>query len=245
MGIHLTRDEFILKCSRVHENKYDYSKTEFLRLLDNITVICPIHGEFSIRANLLLHGSGCRKCGSISASKARRNLDQDIISRAKAIWGDQFDYSEMNFRGMRHFCKIKCNLCGEWFQQKMDKHINAKQNGCPNCASHLAWTRTSWIDYCENKNQLEPHVYIVRLFNDNESFVKIGITSNSVFSRMWKIPYQYEVIRQIIGDPKFVYDKENELHKKYKGFRYKPKIEFGGHTECFSLDILPLIDHLT
>lgn len=244
MGKVVTLEEFLDRCIKTHGDRYDYSKTYLDGLLCKTIVTCKIHGDFSVRANAHANGANCKKCGSESASKIRRHLDIDIIEKAKYIWGNQFDYSEMNFKGMRHPCKIKCNICGSYFYQKMDKHINAKQNGCPNCSSHITWTRTSWVNHCENKNQFEPCVYIVRLFNDSESFIKIGITSNTIFSRMKKIPYQYEVLKEIKGSPYSIYNKENELHRKFVKSKYVPIIPFGGQTECFSIDILPLIKDL-
>ena len=58
---------------------------------------------------------------------------------------------------------------------------------------------------------------------------------------MWKIPYQYELIKEIKGSPEFIWNKEKELHKNFKQYRYAPKIHFGGETECFNIEILNLI----
>lgn len=58
-----TTDEFIERASEIHQNKYDYSKTEYKSIFDKVTIICPIHGEFEQRANDHLNGHGCAKCG--------------------------------------------------------------------------------------------------------------------------------------------------------------------------------------
>ena len=52
------------------------------------------------------------------------------------------------------------------------------------------------------------------------------------------MPYSYEVIKEIKGSPDFIFDKENELQKLYKEFKYRPLIRFDGITECFNMSIL-------
>lgn len=42
----LTTKEFIEKAQKIHNNKYDYSKVEYVNAHMKICIICPIHGEF-------------------------------------------------------------------------------------------------------------------------------------------------------------------------------------------------------
>jgi very-short-patch-repair endonuclease len=57
-------EEFILRSSKLHDEKYDYSKVAYTKLHDFITVICPEHGEFEQIAYDHLAGHGCSKCQS-------------------------------------------------------------------------------------------------------------------------------------------------------------------------------------
>lgn len=59
----MSKDTFMQKAIQVHKDKYDYSKVEFTRAMDRVTIICPEHGEFHQRANNHLSGVGCPKCG--------------------------------------------------------------------------------------------------------------------------------------------------------------------------------------
>lgn len=54
--------EFIEKASNVHNNKYDYSKVQYISALKKVYIICNLHGEFLQRPNDHLNGSGCPKC---------------------------------------------------------------------------------------------------------------------------------------------------------------------------------------
>ena len=60
----MTSDEFIEKARKVHGDKYDYSKVEYVGTYDPITIICKEHGEFKQRANDHLSGHGCPICGN-------------------------------------------------------------------------------------------------------------------------------------------------------------------------------------
>jgi hypothetical protein len=62
-------NEFIRKASLIHNNKYDYSKSIYIRATSVLIIICPIHGEFKQTANQHLTGHGCRKCAALSISK--------------------------------------------------------------------------------------------------------------------------------------------------------------------------------
>ena len=52
----------------------------------------------------------------------------------------------------------------------------------------------------------------ISLKNNNEEFIKIGRTMNDMKTRFLgkrEMPYEYEVLKIVEGDPGFIYDKEN------------------------------------
>lgn len=55
-------ETFIADARRIHGDKYDYSKTEYISVFKPITIICPKHGDFSQTPNSHLHGHGCPRC---------------------------------------------------------------------------------------------------------------------------------------------------------------------------------------
>ena len=57
-----TTDEFISEVNKIFPN-YDYSKVIYKNAHTKILVICPEHGNFMIKPNTLLSGSGCGPCG--------------------------------------------------------------------------------------------------------------------------------------------------------------------------------------
>lgn len=69
-------DRFIAKASLVHDGKYDYSKTVYVRNRDSIIVICPVHGEFLQLAMHHLAGKGCKICAMSASNKETKWLNQ-------------------------------------------------------------------------------------------------------------------------------------------------------------------------
>ena len=53
---------FITKARKVHGDKYDYSKVDYVNNYTKVCIICPEHMEFWQEANSHLRGHGCPKC---------------------------------------------------------------------------------------------------------------------------------------------------------------------------------------
>lgn len=79
-------------------------------------------------------------------------------------------------------------------------------------------------------------IYIIKCYNSNEEFYKIGITTYTVKERFEgdsKLPYQHEVIGELKTNLYKAIHLEEKLHDMHSSHLYKPKIVFGGYTECF------------
>ena len=58
----LTKEQFIEKAINKHGNLYDYSKTNYIDMRSDITIICIKHGKFIKKARNFIEGRGCPKC---------------------------------------------------------------------------------------------------------------------------------------------------------------------------------------
>ena len=85
-----TTEEFIEKAKKVHGDRYDYSKVNYVNSHADITIICKKHGEFIQSATEHLSGRGCPNCAnSLLEEKIRTFLiDNNInfIQQAKFDW---------------------------------------------------------------------------------------------------------------------------------------------------------------
>ena len=47
----MKKEDFIEKAKKIHGNKYDYSRVEYINNKTKVCIICPEHGEFWQRPN--------------------------------------------------------------------------------------------------------------------------------------------------------------------------------------------------
>jgi very-short-patch-repair endonuclease len=120
-------DIFIEKASKIHGEKYDYSKVKYKSNKIPIKIGCNICND--VYEDIPLHhleGRGCKKCHIHLSTKT----NEDFIRDANNIHGSKYDYSLVNYTGVFVKIKIICKKHGE-FLQTPNHHLNGR--GCPNC----------------------------------------------------------------------------------------------------------------
>ncbi len=66
-----TTERFIERGRIKYGDKYDYSKVNYVNKKVHVTIICPIHGEFTqTPCNHLYNKYGCTECG-ITRNKSK------------------------------------------------------------------------------------------------------------------------------------------------------------------------------
>lgn len=126
-----TTEQFIAEATETHQGKYDYSLVAYTKNKAKVKIICPDHGEFEQEASRHLRGSGCRECGKIKMGNSHRKTNTQFIEEAKAIHGDRYDYSLVDYKHVKKEVKIICRIHGEFLQTRMT-HILLK-HGCQKC----------------------------------------------------------------------------------------------------------------
>lgn len=248
--IKLTKEEFISKAQLIHNNKYSYRLVDYINTRTKVVIMCnTCNKEFLQDPHSHLKGKGCKECcNQIRNLKNKTNgiliaaqAAKDFIIKARTIHGNKYQYDNSQYVNNRVNISIHCKACSKDFMQLPSHHLRG--SGCKICAiknkqSTSGWTKTSFTTACNKNNYGVGTLYILQCFNDNERFYKIGITSRSVkirFDSKGRMPYKYEIIKEITGDPGYIYNLEKELHSINKPNRYNPIIEFPGSAlECFS-----------
>ena len=163
----LTTKEFIIKASKIHNNKYDYSLVNYINGSTHIKINCYKHGIFESRANSHLQGAGCRKCSNENQSLTNINF----VLKAIGCHGNKYDYSSVIYTNNSTKVKISCPLHGE-FEQRPADHL--KLIGCPKCKSskgeikirktleeyEFNFIEQKTFDDCKNKNVLSFDFYL-------------------------------------------------------------------------------------
>lgn len=220
--------EYINECKKVHNNRYDYSHVIYKNGKSKIEIICPTHGMFIQEAFSHKSGCGCPLCAG------NYNLETDeVIKQFKKIHGNQYDYTKTNYKNAFTEVIITCREHGDFYQTPKS---HKKGSGCPECAVTIGHTKESYLEYC-NRYDGKTYLYLIRCFNEDEEFYKVGISRLGAkvrFDSRAKLPYSFEILEEILDDASLIWDLEKLAHKLMYKQKYKPKLEFHGKTECFS-----------
>src|ERR1035438_4959595 len=119
MGKKLTQEEFLHKCNETHNYKFNYSLVEYTDQTSVIIIKCPIHGEFTQKAHLHLHGAGgCIQCnGGVSMTP------EHFILRCNEIHNYKYDYSLTVYTNIGAKIIIKCPEHDEFTQNTDRKSV--------------------------------------------------------------------------------------------------------------------------
>ena len=120
-----TLKKYLEKSKKMHNNKYDYSKVNFINLSKKVIIICPIHGEFnqSLMDHSLPHG--CPKCSG------KNNNTEEWIEILSKRHNNKYDYSKFIFKHSTSKCEVICPEHGSFFISP-SKHKDG--GNCQSCA---------------------------------------------------------------------------------------------------------------
>lgn len=233
-----TTDEFILKAKLAHGDLYDYSLTKYINSRTGVDVICKKHGIFNQSPRSHIRGHHCPRCGADTTNSKQRKPVNEFIKSANVIHKNKYDYSKVKYNNNKDKIIIICPIHGE-FINSVNSHLVGR--GCSKCSNSLKgypynkWEKAGLV----SKNFESFKIYIVRCWDENESFFKIGKTYKSIKSRLGVgdytiIPYKYELIHKIEGSARAISELELELHKYNAKYKYLPNKNFAGKHECFS-----------
>ena len=127
-----TNEEYIDKCTKVHNGYYIYTQTKYTGCYNDVDVICPKHGLFTVPAYSHLQGHGCRKCANESnAIRLLKPLEEFIDDAKKVHPNEDIDYSKVKYCGAKIPVEIICPNGHHYFQSP-NKHLSG--HGCRYCA---------------------------------------------------------------------------------------------------------------
>ena len=131
MSKKLTTAEFIDRSHAIHKGKYDYSKTNYLGGGSEVTVICPVHGEFQQLAKNHLAGRGCYLCRNSNIGVSKRDNLSTFVKKAVEVHGAKYNYESVEYVDSSTKVAIVCPEHGTFYQSPA-KHLSGQN--CPECS---------------------------------------------------------------------------------------------------------------
>jgi hypothetical protein len=193
---------FIEKAKKVHGDKYDYSKVQYINNKTKVCIICPEHGEFYQKPNDHLSGKGCEKC-------AGRNLTtKEWIESAIKVHKQKYDYSKVEYiNGKTKVCII-CPEHGEFWQTPQD-HLS--KHGCPYCHESKLEKEVEKL-LMENNILFEKQKTFDWLLNRIHMRLDFFIPNINIAIECQGIQH-YEPIKRFGGEKGFIKTVERDLKK--------------------------------
>lgn len=222
----ITNEQYIQRLKDKFGDVYDYSLVNYTGAFNEVTIVCPTHGEFKKLASQALLSEGCPVCLKFT--------QDDFLAKAKSTHGNLYDYSAVKYINTKNYITIICREHGP-FEQTPRGHLDGR--GCPSCGvvSNLLANRSP-DDSCI--------VYYLKISYKGHFFWKIGITTKTIDVRYKLLEKDHALIadsQQITTTVKMALKIEHEFirvfgeHLEYRGHILK---NAKGGTECFGIDVL-------
>jgi len=173
LAVRKTTRKFVIESNIVHDFKYNYDKTNYVRNQLKVTITCPIHGDFTQTPLSHIQGSGCPYCnesrGEFEIAKFLKKYNinysrQHKFPDCRNIFELPFDFyiasagMVIEFDGLQHFQPVE-HFGGIKAYEALK--INDKIKS----------------DYCE-----ENYINLIRIkYTEFESIEKILLNNLSVF----------------------------------------------------------------
>lgn len=181
-----TEENFMKLAKEKYGDSIDFSKTKFVNSSTLTTFICKKHNlEFSRTPSQLIYKYGCPQCGKERIGQVYKKSYQQFLEEAKAVHGDTYTYYEDSYTKGSGKVKMKCNKCGNVFEQGVYLHVNG--GGCPKCYGHIPYSNES---FAAKANEIHKGYYDYSKINYTNSHTPIDIICpvHGVFSQM---PYKH------------------------------------------------------
>jgi len=242
MSKNLTQEQIIEQFRKIHGNKYDYSKVNYIKKHSEVCIICPIHGEFWMQPNNHIVGkNNCPKC-----SKKYKWTTEEWIEEAKRIHGNKYDYSKVKYIDAHTKVCIICPEHGEFWQSPTNHTHLTQHRGCPKCNKGIKYTQDEWIELA---NKRHVGIYDYSKVNYKDSNAKVCIFCKKCNNEFWQLPNAHMagqgcphckkskieiIVEKILNSKNILYFYE---YRKFKWLKNKKLLELDFYLPDYNIAI--------
>ena len=175
----MTQEQFLARCKEVHGDRYDYSKTVYVRMHDKVIITCKEHGDFEQQPMSHVQGRGCSVCGRASSEQARKTDPRVWVQKIAEKFPEKFDLTPvLSVSDTHESFFLTCKEHGE-FKTTVNRllHPDAKY-GCPTCgrkAGNAGKNQKSQEQFIADATAVHNGRYDYSLVNYTGAFDKVTI----------------------------------------------------------------------
>lgn len=229
------------------DNPYFMISSSYIKYLNDTTFkntpirVIEIDGDYITYVNTeTFEHSSCLKSNinidtMINITNKPNKYREEIIK----THGDKYNYDNCWPESTSDKVEIECPIHGKFSARVANLIYN--HSGCPGCANDLkGYTKHIFVNSCIKNNNGNGTLYLAKIKDDNEEFLKIGITSypntEKRFGELRRIYNEVTPILEINSEPAKVYSLEHYIHKHFVSKKYLPLKDFNGRQECYCVD---------
>ena len=159
-----------------------------------------------------------------------------FLERAREVHGDKYSYDSVVYAGIDTKVTIGCPVHGQ-FEQTPYRHL-ASHYGCYLCSLSLGRYTRFTFGTCAASATTPGTFYVLMLTHAAESFLKVGITINSIArrSKRWRRNHEVVPLITIEGPLQRLFLLEQDIIGQFSRYWYCPKSLTDGFAECFRMD---------
>lgn len=222
-----------------------YGRLEVIYRADNVGTraswVCKCEcGNEKIVSGKMLRNGKTQSCGCLRKEVASKQntlmVHSDVYKRAEQLGHKLLE----QYKGSQEKHLFSCGK-GHTFSLNATDVINGIRK-CPTCVEKSSPKRNNsfynqkWLSRNPDKANAECELYYLKFSNENEEFIKVGITIQGIKERVRKLKahYNIEVIKVVKSTLQYCFNVESRFKRMYDKYRYEPMIKFNGYKECFN-----------
>jgi hypothetical protein len=172
MSCNITKTNFIEQANKKYNNKYDYSKSVYIKANKLMTIICNIHGEFQQTPYNHIKMNGCKHC-----------IAQELfINKINERWSNILDLSNIVFKNLQSKLDVICKNCNSNYIIRGISLLHGNYYGCKKCYKDNNYNKTIFIEKATNVHTAIFNYDLVE-YIDSHTKVKILCPNNHIFSQ--------------------------------------------------------------
>lgn len=230
----MTKELFLNKLKKINIKVFSEITVVKFKDCKNNSLFLHKYGEISLPYTELYRSKGTFIRSAINKTnfwiKSLKDIRKDY---------DNIDYSKVIYKGVKNKVKLRCKKHNYKYEQRTTHHSKGIQ-GCPKCAKQiLRYSKENFINHKKFFKDKKGLLYVIYLYNEEESFYKVGITSSLRFKyRINQLKKYYKVEIQYTAEDSIekCFVLEQQFLKEFLFYKYTPNKKFKGYTECLTVN---------